>query len=373
MIQTMTVDWTTCVRRTLDSSEVQNEGKVGSTEVGYTRCLPIVRSLRASSARALRTITGIYGFLALGQQTLSSQTSSEVDSNVTVHSIATNDGLRENSAENLSYVDVLSPYSFAIGTNFDFVDGVDAEDLYFSLASFTPDVVKVGPLNVGFDIGVRKGYVVSFASDESQVTLLERGIQSDGQYTVSTIESIENINLSLTNTDWYIRLFARLGRANAFSGTRLRSNIFLGLDVGILQQRLDYQVTYDDRNITRDIVTLDEYLSTVETEKKSFDDYDQYIPSIGVVLPVIVEDSRAVFIAGLGAGVTEIEAKNRFRNKRTYLKSSVEIIEKRFGLTMRAEYRYFFRNTERSSPFFGFSVAKYIRLERLIDFTKVGA
>ncbi|MBK8112603.1 MAG: hypothetical protein IPK46_20990 [Saprospiraceae bacterium] len=84
--------------------------------------------------------------------------------NLTLNGIKT---IRDSSKISFS---VLSPYNFSIGSNFDFINGVDLKDLYFNVSTFSPNLVQIKNVNLGLITGVRKNFARTYDLFQSELT-----------------------------------------------------------------------------------------------------------------------------------------------------------------------------------------------------------
>lgn len=268
-------------------------------------------------------------------------------------------------------VQMLSPYSFSVGSNFDFIDGVDLQDLYFNVATFTPGLLRLGNMKIGANIGVRKSYARSYDSFFQNYDLEARRI-FDGQFETLTMNLDRSENLSLTNTNFYFNPIISIfeNPSSSFLNSSLNFLLYLSLDVDMMKQELDWTYTYDTVSILSRVVTEEEYIQAKAGRAIPSESYDQFIYSVGVGLPMFIEKDEAIFYAKPGVGYSRTLRQNFWDFHRFYAKLEFEIIEREFGLNLRTEFRFFQANRP---PYISFNIAKYFNIRRFTDFMPAGA
>ena len=276
--------------------------------------------------------------------------------------------------DTLPGISILSPYNLALGTNFDFIDGVDVKDLYFNISTFVPDIMKISisdkRRSLGIHTGVRKSFSTNYDTFYKQVTQTTKEALEDGfQSTVITSDRFEK--LSLTNTNFYFNPILTLREPQQSQSCNVCNSVylFLSLDFDVMLQVLDWTYTYDTLSVIQTPINSEEF-STLEIQRNlPTETYDQTLYSLGVGMPFFIERDRVLFYGKPVIGYNK-KKRNKVGNQESwdidsfYGKLEFEIIEKAFGLTLRAEYRFF---GFEGAPFLSFNIAKYINVKQFIE------
>ena len=258
---------------------------------------------------------------------------------------------------------VLSPHNFSIGSNFDFINGVDLTDLYFNISTFSPNLVKLGKLNFGLMTGVRKGFARTYDTFLNDIFITGKKSENNSYYQQNYSIS-RNSNLGLVNTTFYINPIITLTENNV-PKTDNKFSCYLGLNFDLKKQELIWEYSYDTLGIESIEIDQSQFDQLKNTKVPSKENYDQFIYSTSISVPFIIENPNSAFIGNLNIGYSNIRRQNFWDWDRINIGLSFEVIEKEFGLNLRTEIQYFSAN---NPPYIAFSLAKYFDLKKLVKF-----
>ncbi|MBK7221878.1 MAG: hypothetical protein IPH94_11310 [Saprospiraceae bacterium] len=277
--------------------------------------------------------------------------------NLTLNGIKT---IRDSSKISFS---VLSPYNFSIGSNFDFINGVDLKDLYFNVSTFSPNLVQIKNVNLGLITGVRKNFARTYDLFQSELTakgkIADNNLLYEERYLIN-----RNSNLGLVNTTFYFNPIVTLTE-RPIQNTSTTFSCYIGLNLDLKKQDLFWNNAYDTLAIESYEVNQNQFNNISRTILPSSESYDQFIYSAGITLPFIIENPISAFIGNFNLGYSNIRRQDYWNWNRLNIGLSFEVIEKEFGLNLRSEIQYF---TVKNPPYISFSLAKYFDLKKLIKF-----
>jgi hypothetical protein len=257
-----------------------------------------------------------------------------------------------------------SPYNLSVGSNFDFVDGVNLKDLFFEFNTFNPNLFKLGRrIKLGINTGVRKSLSQQYDSFQSDFNHFGRSIIDEKYFRNDYVISSNSI-LSLTNTNFFFSpLFQLIPEIISENGNKF--SMYFSIDLNVMKHELDWTLNYDTLRSIFVEVSENDFNQIISPVLRNKDLYDQYIYSLGCGLPFIIENSAALFLGKFNIGYSKIIRSGYWNEDRFNLGLSFELIEKKFGLTLRSEFQYF--EIDRP-PFISFNIAKHFDLKRIIEF-----
>lgn len=262
---------------------------------------------------------------------------------------------------------ILSPYNFSIGSNLDFSDKISFKDLYLNISTFSPNLFKIKNLSIGLNTGLRKNYASNFQDFVQTITKIDKIYDSESEQFIKLESTLNRTGvLGLRVSDFYFNpIFLLTEKVELKKGNK--SNFFqlyLSIETDIVRHQGTYNYSFDTLKTNISIISENEFNEINPSTTTTVSTFEQYLYSVGIGLPFIIENKNAAFLGKIWGGYNKkVIDKTEF--DRVHIGFTFEIIEKEFGLNLRSEIRFF---GVRQPTYISLSLAKYFSLKRLINF-----
>lgn len=243
---------------------------------------------------------------------------------------------------------------YAIGANFDFADGIKPNSFYAEISTFQPNLKKIINKSFGFYGGVYQNRNLSPDSIPKSIQSYSR-IKND---TLAISESIKRKpNVVLNNIGFYFGIMMNL--LEGYPNDK-EFNMYGSLYVELIHQRRTTNYTYT--TTSSDTIPLSEVpnnLPPLDRIKSKEEINNNYY--IGVGFPIVLKDKdvelsfRPTFGGSWYTGYST----------RVFYLYQFSIIEKKYGICFKGEYRGNFGQKE---TLLSISLSKMFDLSKLIEY-----